>query len=143
MAVDETRIVNSVILDASKQGARLFRNVRGAFYTMDGVRALIDAAKALNPDRIMKAIKMLRNIRAGLSAAGSSDLIGFRPLVITQDMVGSTIAVFTACEIKTETGTIRPEQTDFINFVLKNGGFAGIARSPEDAKRIMNYPVDN
>lgn len=142
MAHEETQIVNKIMLDTSKLGARLFRNVRGAFYTADGVKALISAAKALNPALIMAAIRMLRQVRAGLQAADSSDLIGFRPTVVTQDMVGTTIAVFAAVEVKTETGAVRAGQSDFVDFVRKNGGYGGIARSSHDAKEILKYPID-
>lgn len=142
MAHKETQIVNEIMLGTSKLGTRLFRNVRGFFYTQDGVRALIDAAKSLNIGRILSAIKMLRQVRAGLQAAGSSDLIGFKPVLITQDMVGTVIAQLVALEIKTDTGAASEEQLHFIDFVQKNGGLSGVCRSLQDALKILHYPVD-
>jgi hypothetical protein len=41
---------------------------------------------------------------------GSADLIGYRTITITPDMVGQQVAVFTSIEVKTPTGRIRPEQ---------------------------------
>lgn len=76
-----------------------------------------------------------RPIRYGLGV-GSSDLIGWTPVVITPDMVGSTVAVFTACEVKTPTGRATEAQLNFIAQVLRAGGLAGIARSPADAVAI-------
>lgn len=142
MAKEETDIVHRIMLDTSKLGARLWKNVRGEFFTKPEVYGLIDAAKSLNPTRILKACRQLRRIKAGLMAADSSDLIGFRPVLITQDMVGSTLPVFTALEVKTETGAVRKGQSDFCDFIAKNGGFSGICRSTEDAKKIMQYPLD-
>ena len=60
---------------------------------------------------------------------GSADLIGF--------VTVSGIAVFVAIEVKTRTGQPTVEQINFINAVLKSGGRAGIARSVEDAEKII------
>lgn len=137
MAQPETLIVTSIMLEASKSGARVWKNIRGFFYTNDSVKALKQAIKTANWGLVIKTADNLRAVRAGIQAEGSSDLVGFVPTVITQDMVGQTIAVCCFIEVKTETGRIAPEQQSFINFIVKSGGYAGIARSVEDAKRIM------
>lgn len=80
-----------------------------------------------------------RWVKFGL-VKGSSDLIGWTPVTITQDMVGQTVAVFTAVECKSEKGRVRPEQTYFIQRVKLDGGYAGIARSTEDALEIIHRP---
>jgi len=69
---------------------------------------------------------------------GSADLIGYRSVTITPDMVGATVAVFAAVEVKTPTGRPTPEQTAFLAHVTAAGGLAGIARSVEDAERILS-----
>lgn len=79
-----------------------------------------------------------RPIRYGLGV-GSSDLIGWTPLVITPEMVGQTVAVFTAVEVKSPTGKATEPQLNFIAQVIRAGGFAGIARSPADAEKILRY----
>jgi hypothetical protein len=68
---------------------------------------------------------------------GSADLIGYRSVTVTADMVGQTLAVFAAVEVKAERGRPTPEQTAFLEHVTAAGGLAGIARSVEDAERIL------
>ena len=74
-------------------------------------------------------------VRYGLQP-GSSDLIGWRTVTITPEMVGQQVAVFTSIEVKTPTGRIRPEQQQWLDAVQAAGGIAGVARSVEDALRI-------
>ena len=69
-------------------------------------------------------------------ARGSADLIGWRTVTITPDMVGQQVAVFTSIEVKTPTGRIRPEQQQWLDAVQAAGGIAGVARSVKDALRI-------
>ena len=70
-------------------------------------------------------------------ARGSADLIGWRTVTVTPDMVGQQLAVFTSIEIKTPTGRIRPEQQAWLLVVQGAGGIAGIARSVPDALQIV------
>lgn len=77
-----------------------------------------------------------RPLRAGLTE-GSHDCIGLTPVVITPEMVGSTLAVFTSIEVKTKTGTLRTEQKKWMAFVRGFGGITGVARTPEDATKII------
>ena len=69
-------------------------------------------------------------------ARGSADLIGWRTVVVTPEMVGTRLAVFTSIEVKTQTGRVRPEQQAWLQAVLAAGGFSGIARSVSDALQI-------
>ena len=77
-----------------------------------------------------------RPVQFGL-ARGSADLIGWRSVVVTPDMVGQRIAVFTSIEVKTATGRLRPEQQAWLGVVQGAGGIAGVARSVEDANEIL------
>ena len=70
-------------------------------------------------------------------ARGSADLIGWRTITITPEMVGKQLAVFTSIEVKTPTGRIRPEQQAWLDTVQTAGGIAGIARSIRDANEIL------
>jgi hypothetical protein len=114
MAKAETDIVHRIMLEESKHGVVLHKNVRGMFLTLDGKQ----------------------KIRAGLQCKGSGDLIGYTPTVITPDMVGKTVAIYTSIEVKTDTGKPSKEQLDFSERVRSRGGRAGIARSPEEARKI-------
>lgn len=76
-----------------------------------------------------KEPKTGRLIRYGL-CVGSSDILGIAP-----------DGRFLAVETKTETGAIRPGQREFIWAVRKAGGYAGIARSVEDALAIARGDV--
>lgn len=79
-----------------------------------------------------------RYIKYGVFGVGGSDCIGWTTVEITPEMVGTKVAIFTAIEVKTETGRVRPEQINFIDIVKKSGGRAGIARSVDDAMRIVD-----
>ena len=78
-----------------------------------------------------------RPVQFGL-ARGSADLIGWRTVTITPDMVGQRIAVFTSIEVKTPTGRVRPEQQAWLACVQQCGGIAGVARSIADATQIIS-----
>lgn len=132
MAKAETEIAHAIMIAASKKGDRLFKVVRGLFYTKDSVMSLLAAVKTCNIGRIIAAAKNLRQIKAGLLADGASDLIGFKRVIITQEMVGQLIAQFYVREVKTPTGKVSPEQQNFVDFVNENGGDSGIARSVAD-----------
>jgi len=88
-------------------------------------------------------VKMFRNNVGqigGLSfglCKGSSDLIGFTSKTITPEMVGQQVAIFTAIEVKTPTGRISPEQTNFISMVNQLGGIGAVVRSIDDAMMVV------
>jgi hypothetical protein len=68
---------------------------------------------------------------------GSADLVGFTTVTITPEMVGQTVAIFTAVEVKAERGRATPQQTAWLEHVRSAGGRAGIARSVDDARCII------
>lgn len=70
-------------------------------------------------------------------APGSADLIGWRTVEITPDMVGQRVAVFASIEVKSARGRLRPDQATWLAAVQGAGGIAGIARSPEEAAAIL------
>lgn len=77
-----------------------------------------------------------RPVQFGL-ARGSADLIGWRTVVITPEMVGQRVAIFTSLEVKTPTGRLTPAQTNWLGVVRGAGGLAGVARSVADAFQIV------
>ena len=73
-------------------------------------------------------------------APGSADLIGWRTMVITPDMVGQRVAVFCSVEVKAPRGRLRPDQAAWLAAVQAAGGIACVARSPEEAAAALNPP---
>jgi len=56
-------------------------------------------------------------------------------------MVGQEIAVYLSIEVKGEHGRATKEQKQWLEIVKKAGGLAGIAKSVEDAEKII-FGVD-
>jgi hypothetical protein len=75
-------------------------------------------------------------VRYGLQP-GSSDLIGWRTVTVTPEMVGSQVAVFTSIEVKAASGRLSPEQRQWLDAVQAAGGIGGVARSVADAVAIL------
>ena len=95
------------MMDMSKKGYLVWRNQVGLFKTMDG-----------------------RTVNIGIK--GSSDLMAVKPTVITPDMVGQTLAVFVAVEVKTATGRQSEPQKKWQKAVEKLGVKYIIARCEDD-----------
>jgi len=106
----EQDIMRSIMI--APHGCRLWRNNTGAIKDAEG-----------------------RLVRFGL-CKGSSDIIGITPITITPDMIGKRMGIFTAIEVKTPKGKPTDEQINFIQRVRDLGGFAGVARSVEEALEI-------
>ena len=69
---------------------------------------------------------------------GAADLNGWTSLVVTPEMVGSTVAVFTAIETKrSDGGRKRTGQINYVDQVRAAGGIAGFAKSPDEAQSIV------
>ena len=77
-----------------------------------------------------------RPVQFGL-CKGSSDLIGFRTVTVTPEMVGQKMAVFAALEVKGPRGRLTAEQEAFLGMVEGMGGLAGEVRSVEDGRRVL------
>lgn len=68
---------------------------------------------------------------------GSSDLIGWRSIIITPDMVGQRVAIFASIEAKAGKGVATKKQIAWLKAVDEAGGIAGEARSAEDAVLLL------
>lgn len=138
----ESKILQLIRDKLSNGAVRLFRNNTGVGLAVQHKhpytqQALISACIAL----VEKGGGSAQRIRFGL-AVGSGDLIGWRKLVITQDMVGMTVAQFASCEVKTDRGTVKMEQSNWMEAVNGSGGVAFVARSVEDAANKLETPID-
>ena len=130
MAEQENKVIKEVQIAATRSGARLFRNSTG----MAWQGQLNGEAETLSGKTV--TLKSARRVKYGL-AVGSSDLIGWTPLEITPDMIGQTVAVFTAVECKTKSYTKATEaQENFLQVIADAGGLAYIAR-PGKTEAVM------
>lgn len=111
---------------------RMFRNEAGEAW----VGKWSNYGKS-QPPKIL--IEYPRRVKFGL-AEGASDLVGLTSIVITPQMVGQRVAVFTGIEAKFGEDRPSTEQLAFIAMVQKMGGFAGVAGSVEDAMAIARQP---
>ena len=133
MATPEARASQDVKLRASQHGMKMYRNNSGA----------------------LKCPKTGRLIRFGLGNTTkklnmkrkSSDEIGYKTIVITTEMVGKKVGVFSAIEIKKlgfvhrevyPEGSREKPQKEFMDRVIEAGGIAGFASCPEDVDRLLN-----
>lgn len=80
-------------------------------------------------------------VRFGVCNPGGSDLIGWASVIITPDMVGQRVAIFTAAECKTDVGKLMPDQVKFLDSVRAAGGIAGVVRDYNEA--VMLHPNIN
>lgn len=123
----ESTIQTRILLRASETGARLFRNNVGKGWT--GTYVQLDDGSIL--------IRNPRRINYGL-CVGSSDLIGWTPVEVTEDMVGQTVAIFTGIEVKTPKGRPTEDQQRFLSAVNSAGGVGMVGRDPEEVKRTLS-----
>ena len=120
----EAAVQNDVRLRASRQGMRLWRNNSGAGQLENG--SFVRWGLCNESSQMNKEVK-------------SSDLIGIRPVLITQDMVGTTIGQFVAIECKE--ASWKPSRNDahekaqkkFLDIVTLLGGYG---RFVNDATQI-------
>lgn len=124
----ETAITSHILLNAAQSNIDLWRNNVGGFYDETG-----------------------RFVRYGLGSftkeqeLASSDYIGITPLFIMPEHVGRIVGVFTAVEMKKSDWKFNSNdkrslyQKNFIDMVLKAGGYAGFAPSLEDFRKIIEH----
>lgn len=126
--MDESTIQQQIQIEGVQYGTQLMRNNSGALKDAQGRWIFFGLGNVSK--------KHGEHIK-------SSDLIGFTRVTITQDMVGKTLAVFTAVEVKRPNAVLKQidkrlqAQQAFISWVKAAGGFAGIAQSIEDFRKII------
>lgn len=122
---------------AALSGAVLFRANSGKAWIGSGPpRRLTDGSVVIPGGR---PIALGLALASGDPVVGQSDLIGWRSIVITPDMVGCRVAIFLAIEAKREKGgRTSSDQAHFVDMVTRAGGIAGVANSPEAAVLIVN-----
>jgi len=126
---DESTVQQEIQIEARYYGCTLLRNNSGALKDQGG-----------------------RLVRFGLGNISkqhsdnskSSDLIGILQIIITPEMVGKTVGVFVALEVKKEEWSINKKldkheiaQANFINWIRSIGGIASFCNSTEQLKDIF------
>lgn len=118
--MSETAILKVIHIALAAAGSRIFRNNVGSLQDRHG-----------------------QYVTYGL-CPGSSDLIGWTPLKITSNMVGKTVAVFTAVEVKdpSKRSKATEEQDYFLKVVEATGGIAFLSHSPDEALSQLRSAID-
>lgn len=124
---DESTIQQEIQIQAMHFKCTLFRNNSGACQDQTG-RLIRYGLGHISPKQQTK----------------SSDLIGITEIVITQEMVGKTLGVFTAIEVKDEKWNPDKKldereikQNNFLQFVKSKGGIASFANKVDNLKEIF------
>lgn len=132
MATPEAKSSLSVRERASDWGLRLFRNNSGALMNEVGIPVRFGLGN--------ESKKVNQELKSG-------DLIGWTPLIITQEMVGKQVAVFTNIEAKAKGFKEREKynkntreygQDKWNKMTNKAGGLAGFASCAADIDRLIN-----
>lgn len=124
----ESAVANHIRLDAGQRGCWLGRNNSGAFYDQSGRFVRYGLGSFTEADRM-----------------ASSDWIGITPVLITPEMVGQLLGVFTAVETKSSDWKFNKSdkrslyQSNFIDMVIAAHGYAGFATSVNDFRKIIRY----
>ncbi len=125
--MSESSLLQDIISKFSRGDVRLFRNNCGMAYYGKIISNKNRKLIIVNPTRVVY----------GLAGKGSSDLIGWKSVIITPDMIGEKLAIFTAIEVKSQKGRLSPAQLNFINQVNLVGGIACVARDVDDITKIF------
>lgn len=72
----------------------------------------------------------------GLSP-GSPDLVGWKTVEVTADMIGQRLAVFVGIEVKMPGEKPRADQAHWLAQLEQAGGVAGVATSTDEAVDIL------
>jgi len=132
----ESNLQNLIRIKLSQLGILNFRNNTGMGWAGKKIKRIYKQQLiTVYPGDVV--VRQARPLHSGL-CEGSSDIIGVKPTVITEDMVGQTIGVFVACEVKTKTGPVRDKQKIFINNISNAGGIADVVRSVDDVDGFIS-----
>jgi VRR-NUC domain len=127
---NETLITRQIMLALGKlRTLKIFRNNIGTAW--QGQRVTIKGVPTH-----YTILKDARPVHFGL-CEGSSDLIGWTEIIVTPEMIGKKICMFTALEVKTGSGRISEAQLNFLEVVKAAGGVAGIVTSDEEATKLV------
>lgn len=132
----EPRLLRQILRDhGARPDLRLFRNNVAMGWVGDQVqRGANSLPVQLGPGDVV--VRNARPLHAGL-CEGSADLIGWRIMTVTPEMVGQRLALFAAVEVKTGRQQPTDPQRRFLDAVDGSGGVAGVARSSDDVLVLL------
>jgi ribulose 1,5-bisphosphate synthetase/thiazole synthase len=112
----EAEVQAAVRLAAAKAGVLMWRNNVGC--AQDATGRVIRYGLANDSAQLNAVLK-------------SADLVGIRPVVITEDMVGSVIGQFVSREVKGKGTSVHPAQVEWMRVINACGGDAKIVKTAE------------
>lgn len=113
-SLKESDIAPQVVQAMQASGSHLWRNNRGAT-KMSGFW-----------------------VRFGVGPNGAADFIGFTPIRITPEMVGTVMAIFTSVETKRPIGAdYAKKQEEWRDNIIAAGGIAGFAFKWEHGRALV------
>ncbi|MCZ6501866.1 MAG: VRR-NUC domain-containing protein [Gammaproteobacteria bacterium] len=132
----EAPLLKRIMLACSRGSSRLFRMNVGMGWIGNTVKRFSSHRHInihVHPGDVL--IRNARPFHSGIK--GMSDLIGWSSVVVTPEMVGTTVAIYSAVEVKQKSGRPTDDQKIFIDNVRRCGGLAGVARSVEEAQGVL------
>ena len=127
---NESEVSQDIQIEAMHHACNLMRNNSGSLPDVNGtpVRFGLGNISKKHNDKIK-----------------SSDLIGITKVTITPEMVGKTLGIFTAIEVKKEAwnpdkkfDARETAQNNFINWVKLNGGIASFCNDSNELVNVFN-----
>ena len=134
MSNHESQDLVRILIETTRRGWRLFRNSRAVAWVGKKAGELAGGQRGI-------VLQGARRVTFGL-APGASDLVGWRPVEISQDMVGQTLAQFVSVEVKTKAyRALTAEQRAWLQAVEAAGGVALVGEI-KDGKIIFQNMKD-
>jgi hypothetical protein len=130
----EAPLLKRILLNCSRGTSRLFRMNVGTGWIGESKRFTKPTTILAQKGDVL--IRNARPFRAGIE--GMHDLIGWQSVVVTPEMVGMKLAVFTSLEVKGAGGRPRAMQLVFKDNVIYAGGLSGIVYSVEEAEKVLS-----
>lgn len=138
--MSEQSAIKKILLKATRLGHRIFRNNTAKGWAGKSYKFTRHQVINVEPGDVI--VKKGYPIEAGL-VKGSSDLIGWTNVIVTDQMVGSALPVFTAIEVKYGSTRTTKDQMIFIDNIKNMNGIAGIVYNEEDYTKELELWLKN
>lgn len=134
MIENANELTKQILLMASRIGARLYRRNIGMGWIGQSVVIKKRETIVVSPGDVV-----IRNARPFHNGeAGQFDTWGWKQVTITPEMVGTQIAQHVEIEIKFGKDRMSEEQVKWGAFCERSGVRSGVARTLEDAQKILS-----